>query len=125
MPVQLTTPIVAGGLDATTDEYAALKIIKFEMDLNRGSILLTCEYGNTVSNVWTPAGLSDRFRYVQIINHPAVGVEGEEGYVPASPDFTDLMAISEPEEGETTYQAVRRGIYQYLIDKGIALGSID
>lgn len=103
MAWQLTTPVAVGDLDPN-GPYAEVKIVRQAHDSVRKVIAVDLEYGNTVANVWTP-GLPVRSKPQSVI------IQGTE--------YTDLVANSEPEAEETTYDAVKRGLYAYLASKNL------
>ena len=102
MPWSLTTPISSGDLDATS--YGEVKIVRQTHDSVRRIITVDLEYGNTVEDVWVP-GIQPR------------GKLGS-AYIQGT-DYSTLVANSEPELNEKTYDAVKRGLYAYLNTKGV------
>jgi hypothetical protein len=103
MPIQLTTPFNPGDFD--TVQYSKLKIMTFTVMLRESWMELIVEYGNIVDNVWVPGKKTV----------PAILITGS--------DYTALIQDT-PNEGETVYEAVQRCLYQYILDKGIASGTI-
>jgi len=100
MPWQLTTAIDTGDLD--TAPYGEVKIIRQAHDSVRQVIAIDLEYGNTDQSIWKP-GLQPKSRFTSVF------IQGS--------DYTALIGESVPEEGETTYDAVKRGLYEFLAEK--------
>jgi hypothetical protein len=103
MPILLTTPYDPGDLDTTT--YAQVEIVSLHEEKIQRFFRLYCQYGNTVSSVWTP-GVIDIAQF-QIKNT----------------DYTDILNRL-PLSGNTGYQTLYKGLYQYLIDQHIYPGTI-
>lgn len=101
MAWQLSTPVAVGDLDSSA--YQQVKIIE-QRHSGRGFILVDLEYGNTVDNVWVP-GVAPKGKQTSVM------IDGE--------DYNTLVTTSTPNEGETTYDAVKRGLYTYLVGKTI------
>ena len=103
MAWQLTTPVVVGDLDPN-GPYTQVKILYQVHDGRRNQIRVDFEYGNTVEDSWvagiTPSG-----------KEGSCTIEGE--------DYLTLVSTHSPNEGELTYDAVKRGLYEYLVQKGI------
>jgi hypothetical protein len=100
MPWQLTTVIDTGDLDTTS--YGEVKIVRQIHDSIRGMVSIDLEYGNTVQGAWVP-GLS-------LHSKPSsVFIDGT--------DYLALITDSEPEQDEKTYDAVKRGLYEFLASK--------
>lgn len=105
MPVTLDTPVTFG-----EDTLNEVKIIRFRHDSVRQRILVRWQFGNTVDDNW----VGSRYR-------PAGGVLRARF---KDADYTALVA-EEPGEGETTYQAVKRALYEKLQADGLVpAGSI-
>ena len=100
MPWTLTTPISAGDLDTTP--YAEVRIVRQAHDSVRRVIVLDLEYGNTVGGSWVP-GIQPRSKPCSVY------IQGD--------DYTTLTENSLPEEDEKTYDAVKRGLYNFLHTK--------
>jgi hypothetical protein len=103
MPWTLTTPVAVGDLDPA-GPYTQVKIVRQAHDSVRGMIAVDLEYGNTVNDEWKP-GLPIRSKPTNII------IQGEE--------YTALVTDSEPETDEKTYDAVKRGLYEFLATKNM------
>lgn len=103
MPWTLTIPISTGELDAA-GPYTQVRIVRQLHDSLRSVIGIDLEYGNTVNNVWV-SGLPVRSRPMSVM------VQGNE--------YDTLVEESMPEEGESTYDAVRRGLYAFLAAKNV------
>lgn len=102
MPWLLTTPYDGGDLDSART-YNQVKIRMQGWDDRRNMMSVELEYGSTVDGAWV-AGLVP---------------EGKPTYVPIEgQDYVDLATNSQPQAGEATYQAVKRGLYEYLATNG-------
>lgn len=98
MTWQLTHPVAVGDLDPN-GPYVEVKIVRQAHDSVRKIIAVDLEYGNTIAGVWTP-GLPVRSR------PQAVVIQGT--------DYETLVENSGPQAEETTYEAVKRGLYSFL-----------
>jgi len=103
MPWTLTAPITVGDLDAN-GPYTQVKIVHQNHDSVNGKITLFLEYGKTAQDAWVP-GIPVKSKEL------VVSIEGA--------DYVSLVTGSEPEVNEKTYDAVKRGLYEYLADKSI------
>ena len=101
MPIQLTTPLDAGDIDSGT--YDHVMIMRQIHNNRRKRVVLSLEYGTIDNQEWIggPAAPTDDSTYP-----PAVVISGQ--------DYTDLVSTHEPNQGEKTYDAVKRGLYQWL-----------
>ena len=103
MPWTLTTPVAVGDLDPN-GPYTQVKIVSQTHDSVNGIITLFLEYGKTAEGKWV-AGLPMKSKQVSVV------IQGE--------DYDTLVEGSEPEVEELTYDAVKRGLYAYLLDEAI------
>ena len=103
MPWTLTTPVAVGDLDPS-GPYTEVRIVRQSHDSVRRAIIVHLEYGNTVDGVWK-SGIPARDRPASVIINSA--------------DYDELVADSEPVAGEKTYGAVKRGLYEYLLEKNV------
>ena len=105
MPWTLTTPIQTGGLDS--DAYDKIKITKFLQDAVRNMMEVHIEYGREETQgeatVWIP-GFAPKTRQTYF------RIEGE--------DYLTLVTTHLPNEGELTYEAVKRALYTWLNTNG-------
>ena len=109
MPWTLTTPVDVGDLDPA-GSYTQVKIVSQLQRSTRGLIRLNLEYGNTVDDEWVP-GINPIGKDVSI------DISGE--------DYATLVSTASPEEGELTYDAVKRALYTYCADNDyIAPGTL-
>lgn len=99
MPLLLTTPIDVG--EADVQDYTHLKITKFAMDLETGSFQIELVPGYLVDGNFT-AGVVRDTRALQSVNG-TFSVSGQ--------DFVDFFIAH-----ATEYNAVRDGLYQWVID---------
>jgi len=103
MPWTLTTPIAVGDLDPS-GSYGEVRIVEqIHRSVDR-VIHVMLEYGNTVTGEWKK-GLDPVGKTL------GVDISGQ--------DYLDLVEDSMPDTGETTYEAVKRGLYEYLADKSL------
>lgn len=102
MPWQLTTPYSGGDLD-TTGVYNQVKVMRLNWRTHpKASVSLDLQYGTTVDDVWTP-GMNPQGKPMQVY------IDGD--------DYVDFMThVSN--DGELTYGAVKRGVYEWLSAKG-------
>ena len=108
MPWQLTTPVTVGGLDAAS--YDQIRITRMVHDSVRAFIQFDIEYGRTVNDVWTP-GYAPKDKLTTFF------LQGQE--------YVDLVTDAEPEAEEKTYDAVKRGLYEWLnANNHIAAGTV-
>jgi len=103
MPWQLTTPIDAGDLDPN-GPYSQVTIMMQAHDRRRNMIRLELEYGNTVDGQWVP-GLQPANQEL----NPTI--EGQA--------YIDLVSGHMTVDGELTYDAAKRGLYEHLRSKGV------
>lgn len=104
MPWQLTTPYSGGDLDPS-GVYNQVKIRVQSWDDRRNMMAVELEYGTTSAEGKWVAGIV-----------PA----SKPTYVPITgQDYVDLATNSTPNVGEKTYDAVKRGLYEYLSIKGL------
>lgn len=107
MPLTLTTPVSTGDLDPAAASYAKIKVTEFSADLWRGLMVFHVSYGNVVDDVWVGSHFGRR----------EFKISGQE--------FLDLITTHATLDDELTYDAVARGLYQWLIDNGHYAGTID
>ena len=107
MPLQLNTPLNVGDLDVAP--YDQIRIVRMTHDSVRSRVMLDIEYGRTVDGTWVggaePAGKQISFYIVE----------------------DDYMALIShmSNEGEYTYAAVKRGLYEWLLNNNyVGAGSI-
>lgn len=100
MPWQLTTPVDVGDLDV--EPYDQIRIVRMMHDSVNQLVVVTLEYGRTVDGAWVrgvrPAGLElspviEGSSYQSLVTHAS-------------------------NDGEPTYEAVKRGLYEWLAIKG-------
>jgi len=103
MPWQLTTPVAVGDLDPN-GPYNQISIMRQLHDRRRQMIHLELEYGNTVTDNWVP-GMTPTGK------ETSVSIQGE--------DYTTLVTTHASNDGELTYDAAKRGLFEYLLAKGI------
>lgn len=121
MPIQLTTPKDTGDLDPNAAQYAQVKIVHQGIDVSAKIITLRVELGNTVNGAWQP-GILPPSNYV-IKNRPAVMVGGVET-APASPAYDSLVTQLPGNTTESIYAQSADILYQWLLDNGHYVGTI-
>jgi hypothetical protein len=102
MPWLLTTPLDVGDMDEA--DYTHVRIIHQTHDSVRAFIQLGLEYGRVVNNAWVP-GTTPKGKPSSCF---IIGA-----------DYDTLTTASTPELNELTYDAVKRGLYQYLVTKEV------
>lgn len=101
MPIQLTTPLNAG--DMSSDTFDHVKIMRQVHDARRGQVMLDLEYGTVDGSDWV-AGSA---RPGDETNYPtSVVIEGDA--------YNTLVTTHASNDGELTYDAVKRGLYEHL-----------
>lgn len=120
MPIQLTTSFKVGDFDA--NNYDIIKVLKFYWDNIEKKIILWAYHGRIVSNRFV-AGKKDP-TIIEIYNHPAVGLEGDPGYVPPDNQYNDMVSTCVANSNELVYASVQRHLYQWLLAKGYFVGTI-
>lgn len=107
MPWQLSTPVDVGALD--TNNYNQVNITRFTHDTRRNMMILQLEYGRTVDGEWITG-------YAPAGKETSITIQGQ--------DYLDIVThVSLPDE--LTYDAVKRGLYDWLSTNGkIDAGSV-
>lgn len=140
MPLALTTPHF-------DDPQVRISVVG--IDLHNSEIVLTVEYGDTVSGTWTPSG--DHAPQTHTIKNWEMETDGEVELVAEDPVYNTLVAgafglctfddksadpryfkvvTNHPIHGnldlwvELSYVAVKRQLYQWLLDEEIYEGTI-
>lgn len=108
MPWTLTTAVDVGDLD--TSDYTQVKIVRDEHDSVSGRMVVFLQYGNTVDSAWVPGMPPKNKKTIHEITGSA---------------YTTLITNSTPNEGESTYDAVKRALYNHLVSaEVIAAGTL-
>ena len=105
MPLLLTTPLNPGDLDEA-GPYTHLKIDWFAMLVPQNMIELVVSYGTMDGSTYTKGAASPAKKY------EVMGAD----YV--------TMVQKLPQGGETIYNAAARELYEWLIAKGYAAGTV-
>ena len=112
MPWLFDTPKDVGDMDPN-GPYTQAKIMRQVHDARRSQVQLELEYGNTVDDAWV-AGIQ-----------PAEGSGLETSYSISDQEYVDLVTTHTSNDGELTYDAVKRGLYDHLNTEGVlSSGSI-
>lgn len=108
MPWKLTTPVATGGLDA--NDYDKIRIVSMRHDSISGEIILKLEYGYESGGNW--------------VGGPTPVGKDSEIWIFDS-DYTTLITTHATNDAELTYNASKRGLYEWLNTNGhIDAGSI-
>lgn len=108
MPWQLTTPVTTGSID--TVDYDQIRVTLLTHDSARNFIQVQWEYGRTVSGEWAPG---------------VAPVGAETSRLIDGSEYVTLVTTHLSNDGELTYDAVKRGMYDHLNTMGdIAAGSV-
>ena len=102
MPWLLTTALNTGDLDSGT--YAEVKITNMTHRPNQNLIMVELEYGNTVNSDWAPG-------------HLPAGKSGS--HIIEGQKYTDLVTTHASLNGELTYIAAKRALYEHLETEGV------
>lgn len=123
MALTLTTPLEQPGLHGEAGAtYGEVKIVAVGLDLIQKQLSMTCQYGDTIADEWTPAPLPDVVHTIQNIE-PLFGTDGEV-LREADPAYDLFMAASFASSTATfLYDEVADSLYQWLIDEDIYEGS--
>jgi hypothetical protein len=121
MALQLTTAIDVGVLDV--HDYTHVKIQNCNLDAKNKSIQFNTSEGYMSSGVFQ-RGMQSRDKNFEIYNRPAKGIEGQEGYVAADPQYDNLVGDIYGEANVLLYDSVASTLYQWLIDNGHYIGAI-
>jgi hypothetical protein len=115
MPITLTTPIQTGALDPE-GPYEEVKILEFTPNAVNKTIVILCQYGNTVNGEWVP-GIK-------------AGIVADQGFIVRDEgegtDYTIMAAklIVADDVGKSFYDRISGILYQWLLDKGHYVGTI-
>lgn len=120
MPIQLATTFKVGDFDE--ENYTIIKVLKFFWDNVNKTMTLWAYYGRVAGGKFK-AGKRDPI-VIEIVDRPAMGIEGEAGYVPADPQYTALILSAIANANENVYGAVQRYLYQWLLDRGHFTGTL-
>jgi hypothetical protein len=107
MPWLLDSAISTGGLDATVpnNEYTHSRVRLESNDPDTQKIELSISYGYMLGPVYVKGAI--------------VPIGSETSYTIGGSDWIDLTQNHEPNPGEKTYIAARRGLYEYLAGAGV------
>jgi len=114
MPILLTTPWDPGNFDAG-NTYPKAKIVSFQhqesfsgpmSDVARKTIKVVVDFGSVDGEGnWVSGGAPNKAKTYSIADHPSGNPH----------PYSDLVGDS-PIGDETTYEAVKRALYNYLIN---------
>jgi len=96
MPISLTTPWNPGNFDAGKT-YVRAKITTFAVNLESKILRVVVDFGDMVEGEWVSGKAPNKEK--------SITIRGE--------DF-DAMLDDTPQQGETTYDAIKRALYTYL-----------
>lgn len=124
MPWQLTTPYTGGTLDPT-GTYDQVKVEHMQWRATQGLIIVELQYGTTVDGVWTqgltPVGkpssaMLEGQKYIDLITAAAPRTALID---PVDPTYAKVDVGGTPVWVELTYEAVKRGLYEYLATESV------
>lgn len=116
MELLLTTPVDVDAVSCTK-----VKIIAATVDYRGDFIRMECQFGNTSGSDWVESSRVD----AHVIRDVAqVGESGDDWYVAPTTKLNDFKTTSSSNNGEMSYDAIERSLYQYLIDEAIYPGTI-
>jgi hypothetical protein len=102
MPIRLTTAMNAGDIDPDST-YDHVRIVRQSHDAARLAITLDLEYGTLSGSDWIPGPASPSFGSK---HPPSVRIAGDA--------YMALVTKHMTFDGELTYAAVKRGLYEWL-----------
>ena len=108
MPIQLTTPLDTGALDAA--DYTHAKIVSFKIDIAQAQIELEVHHGTVAQAVFT----SGKMLY---------GVTLKK-FVITGEDYAALLAEVTSGTGVLIYDEISNALYQWLLDESHYVGTI-
>jgi len=100
MPIQMTTPLDAG--DMSPDVYDYIKITRQVHDARRLNIMLDLEYGTVIDGLFIAGSVSPSGETYP--THVTI----------SDADYITMVTTHISNDGELTYEAVKRGLYEYL-----------
>lgn len=108
MPIQLSAALNAGDLATETIDHVRVGNQSHRAD--KRMIVLSLEYGTVVEANW-----------VSVDIQPAESSSFPSSVIIAGSDYTTLTTTHASNDGELTYAAVKRGLYEYLQSKYASL----
>lgn len=105
MPIQLTTAISVGDLEAGSLTH--VKITRFAVDVQNGEIDLIVTFGRIVESAFVPTG-----------------VKRPDQFCIRGADYTSIVAATASAQGAILYDEVATNLYQWLIDNNHFAGTI-
>lgn len=112
MPIQLTTAADSGEMGGGAT-YTHVKIMGWSHEPLQKLIKIGVQFGTMSGEEFIP-GPSFMIKSIMIINDPGV----------PHTKYDDLVDGHTTNDGEKTYAAVKRGLYQWMIDESIFAGTI-
>ena len=121
MPIQLDSSIGIGELG---DALTHIKVTQFNCDLTNKVMKMKIEYGwlDGESNFLPSSAKPPEYHILE--NVPTVGSPGDSNYQEGHTQFNDEVGSHTSNNGELTYDAVARGLYEWLIAEGHYVGTI-
>lgn len=116
MPISLTTAFNPGNFDSG-NTYPRAKIVAIHFLSVQSQLRIKVDFGDVSEGLWVSGG-GDK-EMPQKMRHYLIRDDAEA----ETTDYSDLIADA-PEEGETTYEAVKRAVYAYLIDNVAELAGV-
>jgi hypothetical protein len=130
-----TTHTYDPGHNQATEDSDEVKVIRFTPDILEKTMIIVCQYGNTVESVWIPGNAP--CIEICVMNHPELlhPVDPEQS-IDADPQYDTMMATAkltaaeisalallDPVPDVYTYGLVSKGMYEWLVNKGHFLGT--
>ena len=137
MTIELTTPLTYdpghGGAPEVLNE---VKVIDFHVNIVEFWLTMTTQYGNTVDGAWIAGNAPGHDVHIQ--NTPVqVHPDDPEQSIPADNAYNIMimtkvlaatisaLALEDPVPDLYVYNLVSDGLYQYLLDNGHYIGTIN
>jgi hypothetical protein len=106
MPLNLTTVVSAGDLDPNASNYSKIKVIDIRISPGSKRLEFSVQMGNTgEGGVWVP------------------GIASLATFRLTAAEF-DAAKTHVSNDGELTYDAMARGIYEWLVSGGHYAGTV-
>lgn len=118
-------------LDAPHKGYAEVKIVEIRLRIQRRSLFLLFQYGDTIDGAWLAGHIVPEEKLVRNLEQILDGKGGE--VRPADPAYDILVASSKAtaddvavtgDGGFNCYVGTARNLYQYAIDSGWYEGQV-
>ena len=108
MPWQLTTPIQVGDMDPD-GAITHLRVEHFDQNSGSGTIQTAISYGR----------MPDLGSGPEFVAAKIQPVGKARAHTIAGQEYSDLVSTHTSNDGELTYQAAKRGLYEHLASEGL------